>query len=82
MALALAQYDDLFKLVSGYLYWRKSGLPNRVCLHMYRLHVNVPSGRRLYICLSSESNGTNLLDEHLKRLHSDPSLLTLEVFWE
>ena len=30
MALALAQYEDLFQLVSGYLYWRKNGLPNQV----------------------------------------------------
>ena len=30
MALTLAQYEDLFYLVSGYLYWRKNGLPNRV----------------------------------------------------
>ena len=33
---------------------------------MYRLRVIVPSGRGLYICLSSESNGPNLLDEPLK----------------
>ena len=30
MAQALAQYEDLFLLVSGYLYWHKNGLPNRV----------------------------------------------------
>ena len=30
MALALAQYEDLFYLVSGYLYWHKNGLPNQV----------------------------------------------------
>ena len=33
---------------------------------MYRLRVIVPSGRGLYICLSSESNDSNLLDEALK----------------
>ena len=26
----------------------------------------------LYICLPSESNGPNLLDETFERLHSDP----------
>ena len=30
MALALAQYEDLFLLVRGYLYWRKNGLTNQV----------------------------------------------------
>ena len=30
MALALAQYEDIFLLVRGYLYWRKNGLTNRV----------------------------------------------------
>ena len=35
MALALAQYEDLFKLVSGYLYWRKNGLMNRVYDSLY-----------------------------------------------
>ena len=30
MALALAQHEDLFELVSGYLYWRKNGLTNWV----------------------------------------------------
>ena len=35
MALALAQYEDLFLLVRGYLYWRKNGLPNRVYDTLY-----------------------------------------------
>ena len=35
MALTLAQYEDLFQLVSGYFYWRKNGLPNRVCDSLY-----------------------------------------------
>ena len=52
MALALAQYEDLFQLVSGYLYWRKNGLTNRVqcglCPLMYRLRVVMPSERELY----------------------------------
>ena len=49
MALALAQYEDLFQLVSGYLFWRKNGLPNQVqcglCPLVYRLRIIVPSGR-------------------------------------
>jgi hypothetical protein len=36
----------------------------------------------LYICLPSESNGPNLLDEPLKDFIVFPYLLTLEVFWE
>ena len=35
MALALAQYEDLFQLVKGYLYWRKNDLPNRVYDNLY-----------------------------------------------
>jgi hypothetical protein len=35
-----------------------------------------------YICLSSESNGPNLLDEPSKDFIVFPYLLTLEVFWE
>ena len=30
IALALAQYEDIFYLVSGYLYWCKNGLMNQV----------------------------------------------------
>ena len=79
MAMALAQYEDLFKLVSGYLYWRKNGFPNLVycdlCPHEYRLRVNVPSGRGLYICLPSESNSPNLLDEPLKGFIVNPANL-------
>jgi hypothetical protein len=36
----------------------------------------------LYICLPSESNGPNLLDEPSKDFIVFPCLLTLEVFWE
>ena len=35
MALALAQYEDLFQLVRGYLYWCKNGLPNQVQDNLY-----------------------------------------------
>ena len=35
MALALARYEDIFQLVSGYLYWRKNGMPNRVYDNLY-----------------------------------------------
>ena len=33
----------------------------------------------LYICLPSESNGPNLLDETFERLHSDPCRPSLVV---
>jgi hypothetical protein len=36
----------------------------------------------LYICLPSEFNGPNMLDEPLKDFIVFPCLLTLEVFWE
>ena len=35
MALALAQYEELFQLVSGYIYWRKNGLLNQVQDNLY-----------------------------------------------
>ena len=35
MAMTLAQYEDIFQLVSGYLYWRKNGLTNRVQDSLY-----------------------------------------------
>ena len=35
MALALAQYEDLFQVVRGYLCWRKNGLPNWVQDNLY-----------------------------------------------
>ena len=40
---------------------------------MYRLRVIVSSGRGLYICLPSESNGPNLLDEPLKGFIVNPN---------
>ena len=78
MALALAQYEDLFQLVSGYLYWRKNGLTNQVqdnlYSYVYRLRVIVPFDRGgSYICLPSESNGPNLLDEPLKGFIVNPT---------
>ena len=71
MALALAQYEDLFQLVRGYLYWHKNGLPNWVQDSLYSYVysrdgiVSFDSGGS-YICLPSESNGPNLLDGPLK----------------
>ena len=77
MTLALAQYEDLFQLVSGYLYWRKNGLPNRVqdnlYSYVYRLRVIVPFDSGLYNYLSSESNDPNLLDEPLKGFIVNPT---------
>ena len=47
---------------------------------MYRLRVIVPSGRGgSYICLPSESNGPNLLDEPLKGFIVNPTDLFLVV---
>ena len=71
MALALAQYEDIFQLVSGYLYWRKNDLPNReqnsLYSDVYSREGIVPFDRGgSYNCLPSESNGPNLLDEPLK----------------
>ena len=80
MALALAQYEDLFQLVSGYLYWRKNGLPNRVQDNLYSYVYShdeiVPFDRGgSYIYLPSESNGPNLLDEPLKSFIVNPANL-------
>ena len=70
MALVLAQYEDIFKLVRGYLYGIRMA-----CRIRYRT-VSTPifiavmelchSTGGSYICLTSESNGPNLLDEPLK----------------
>ena len=70
MTQTLAQYEDLFQLVSGYLYWRKNGLPNQVQDNLYSYVYSrngiVPFDRGSYICLPSESNGPNLLNKPLK----------------
>ena len=84
MALALAQYEDLFQLVSDYLYWRKNGLTNWVQDSLYSYVYSrdgiVPYDRGgSYICLPSESNGPNLLDEPLKGFIVNPTDLSLEV---
>ena len=47
-------------------------------VRVYRLQV-MCHGRGLYICLPSESNGLNLLDETFERLYSDPCRPSLEV---
>ena len=77
MALALAQYEDLFQLVRGYLYWRKNGLSNRVQDSLYSYVYSrdgiVSFDRGSYICLPSESNGPNLLDEPLKCFIVNPT---------
>ena len=71
MALALAQYEDLFQLVSGYLYWPKNDLLNRVQCGLYplvyRLCVIMPSGRgALHLFANQNPSGPNPLDEPLK----------------
>ena len=78
MALALAQYEDLFQLVRDYLYQRKNGLTNWVQDNLYSYVYShdgiVPFDRRgSYICLPSESNGHNLLDEPLKGFIVNPA---------
>ena len=85
MALALAQYEDLFQLVSGYLYWHKNGLTNRVqdnlYSYVYRLRVIVPFDKGgSYIYLPSESNGPNLLDELLKGFIVNPACSPWKCF--
>ena len=70
MAMALAQYEDLFKLVSGYLYWRKNGFPNLVycdlCPCVYSLRGMCYREWEPYICRAQKPSGSNLLDEPLK----------------
>ena len=83
MALALAQYEDLFQLVSGYLYWRKNGLTNQEWLDesgivrplspCLQVAHHCAIGKGAYICLPSESNGPNLLDEPLKGFIVNPA---------
>ena len=84
MALALAQYEDLFQLVRGYLYWRKNGLPNRVqdslYSYVYSCDGIVPFDRGSYICLPSESNGPNLVDEPLKGFMVNPACSPQKCF--
>ena len=84
MALALAQYEDLFQIVSGYLYWRKNSLPNWVQDKLYSYvysHDGIVSfDRGSYICLPSESNGPNLLDEHLKGFIVNPACTPQKCF--
>ena len=70
MALALAQYEDVFQLVRGYLKGRQRGLPFWVqcglCLYVYRQRVIVPLEGGLYIRAPEKSCGPNMLDELLK----------------
>ena len=84
MALSLAQYEDIFQLVSGYLYWRKNGLTNRVqetstlmCIAVKKL-CYLTGGS--YNCLPSESNGPNLLDEPLKGFIVTPACSPWKCF--
>ena len=85
MALALAQYEDIFQLVSGYLYWRKNGLPNQVQDSLYSYVYSrdgiVPFDTGgSYICLPSEPNGPNLLDEPLKGFIVNPACSPWKCF--
>ena len=84
MALALDQYEDLFYLVSGYLYWRKNGLTNQVQDSLYS-YVYCRDGivtfdrGGSYICLPRESNSPNL-DEPLKGFIVTPARLHWKYF--
>ena len=68
--MVLAQYEDLFQIVIGYLYLHKHGLTNWVYdilySYMYSRDGIVPFDRGFLICLSSQSNSPNLFDEPLK----------------
>ena len=84
MALALAQYEDPFQLVSGYLYWRKNDLTNRVQDSLYSYVYShdgiVPFNRGSYTYLPSESNDPNLLDEPLKGFIVTPACSPWKCF--
>ena len=77
MALALAQYEDLFYLVRCYLYGVRMACrigyrttSTLMCIAMRELcHLTGGS----YICLPSESSGPNLLDEPLKGFIVNPA---------
>ena len=84
MALAFAQYEDLFQLVRGYLYWRKNGLTNQVQDSLYS-YVYCRDGivtfdrGGSYICLPRESNSPNL-DEPLKGFIMNPACSPWKCF--
>ena len=64
MTLDLAQYEDLFQLVRGYLYWHKNGLLNRVQDNFYSYVYSRDENYAIrqggsYIYLPSESSGPN-----------------------
>ena len=77
MALTLAQYEDLFWLVRGYLYGVGMACQIRyriastlMCIAVMELCHSTGGS---YICLPSESNGPNLLDESLKGFIVNPA---------
>ena len=82
MALALAQYEDLFQLVSGYPKGRQRGLPFSVqcglCLYVYRLRVIVPLEEGLYIYAPGKPCGPNMLDELLKGF----TMIPVDLPWQ
>ena len=77
MALALAQYEDLFKPVRGYLYdvrmtcrigYRTAS--TLMCIAVMELCHSIGGS---YTCLPSKFNGPNLLDEPLKGFIVNPA---------
>ena len=84
MALALAQYEDLFWLVRGYLYGirmtcriRYRTTSTLMCIATMELSHLI---RGSYICLPSESNGPNMLDEPLKGFIVTPTCSPWKYF--
>ena len=77
MALALAQYEDLFWLVRGYLNGVRMACRIRYSITFVPLCIGCVSlchrEGGFYICLPSESNGPNLLDEPLKGFIVNPA---------
>ena len=75
MALALAQYEDLFQLVSGYLYGARGyvSFPAGMCVPCYVPTRATPGDG------PHTPSGPNLLDEFFERLHSEPCRPSLEV---
>ena len=74
MALALAQYEDLFWLVSGY--FKAQGMFPLLLGSVYHaampMHATPRKGPHT-------PSGPNLLDESFERLHSEPCRPFLEV---
>ena len=81
MALALAQYEDIFSLlevtfIGVRIAWWIGYSASSILLSIGCMSLCHREGG-LYICLPSESNGPNLLDEPLKGFIVNPADLPL-----